>query len=130
MTNRRPAMGTLLKRGLGKRCPLCGRGRVFQSFFTMRDRCPHCNYSFEREEGYWVGAVIMNFVFVETWFAILFVTVVFATLPDIAWMPLLAVAIVTNGILPVILYPHSKTIWMAVDVYFHPPKVWDLRSTE
>jgi len=93
------------------------------TFFRIRDRCPNCDYLFEREEGYWVGAVIMNFVFVETWFAILFLTIVFATAPDIAWFPLLVVGVVTNGILPVILYPHSKTIWMAVDLHFHPNRV-------
>jgi hypothetical protein len=65
----------------------------------------------------------MNFVFVEVWFAVLFVFVVFATLPDIAWLPLLIVAIATNGILPVLLYPHSKTLWMAIDLHFHPGKM-------
>jgi uncharacterized protein (DUF983 family) len=102
---------------------MCGRGRAFEGFYRMRDRCPQCGYAFEREEGYWVGAVIMNFVFVEAWFALLFVTIVFATAPDIPWVPLLIVAIVTNGILPVILYPYSKTLWMALDLHFHPHRM-------
>lgn len=123
MSDRHAGLGTLLGRGLKKRCPQCGRGRAFQSFFKMREECTNCGYVFEREEGYWVGAVIMNFVFVEVWFAVLFVFVVFATLPDIAWLPLLIVAIVTNGILPVLLYPHSKTLWMAIDLHFHPEKM-------
>jgi uncharacterized protein (DUF983 family) len=113
----------LLARGLKRRCPMCGRGRAFNGFYRMRDRCPQCGYIFEREEGYWVGAVIMNFVFVEAWFALLFVTIVFATAPDIPWVPLLIVAIVTNGILPVILYPYSKTLWMALDLHFHPHRM-------
>lgn len=123
MGDRRPSLRILLARGVRKRCPLCGKGRAFASFFRIRERCPHCRYLFEREEGYWVGAVIMNFVFVEAWFAVLFITVVFATAPDIAWFPLLVVGIVTNGILPVILYPNSKTIWMAVDLHFHPSRM-------
>jgi hypothetical protein len=26
----------------------------------MRDHCPSCGLAFEREPGYWVGAVIIN----------------------------------------------------------------------
>jgi hypothetical protein len=29
------------------------------------------------------------------------------------------VALLTNGLLPVVFYPWSKTIWMALDLYFH-----------
>jgi uncharacterized protein (DUF983 family) len=100
---------------------MCGRGRAFNGFYRMRDRCPQCGYIFEREEGYWVGAVIMNFVFVEAWFALLFVTIVFATAPDIPWVPLLIVAIVTNGILPVILYPYSNVVDGARSSFPSPP---------
>ena len=116
---KRPGLGTLLMRGVRKRCAKCGQGRAFESYFRIRQRCPHCGYIFEREEGYWVGAVIINFVFVEGWFLLLFVAIVFATAPDIAWVQLLVVGLVTNGLLPVVLYPHSKTIWMALDLHLH-----------
>jgi hypothetical protein len=63
--------------------------------------------------------MIVNIAACEMWFAILFVAVILATLPDIAWVPLLGVALLTNGLLPVVFYPWSKTIWMALDVYLH-----------
>jgi hypothetical protein len=88
----------------------------------MLDRCSVCGYNFEREEGYWVGALIVNIAFAEAWFAVLFAVVLIATLPDVAWVPLLVVALVTNGLLPVIFYPYSRSLWMAVDLYFHPPE--------
>ncbi len=113
-------MTTLLGRGLRKRCPMCGRGRVFRTFFRMNERCATCGYPFEREEGYWTGAMIVNIAVAEVWFALLFAAVVIATMPDVAWVPLLVVALVTNGLLPVVFYPHSKTLWMALDPYFHP----------
>lgn len=109
-----------LARGLRKRCPRCGDGKVFSSFFTMRSRCPVCGYSFEREEGYWTGAMIVNIAACEVWFFVLFVGVLIATLPGVAWGPVLVIALITNGLLPVVFYPHSKTIWMALDLYFHP----------
>jgi uncharacterized protein (DUF983 family) len=102
-----------------RRCPRCGQGKIFASFFTLCPRCPRCGFRFEREEGYWTGAMIVNIAACEAWFAILFIAVIVATLPDIAWMPLLGVALLTNGLLPVFFYPWSKTIWMALDVYAH-----------
>jgi uncharacterized protein (DUF983 family) len=115
-------MWTLVWRGLRKVCPVCGRGKLFRTWFKMRDRCPSCGYSFEREEGYFVGALIVNIAVAEAWFGLLFLVVVFATAPDIAWAPLLIVALVTNGLLPVVFYPYSKSLWMALDLYFHPAR--------
>jgi hypothetical protein len=71
--------------------------------------------------------MIVNIAACELWFAILFVAVIVATLPDVAWVPLLAVALLTNGLLPVVFYPWSKTIWMALDVYLHRDGRDDLR---
>lgn len=99
---------------------MCGRERVFRRFFTMKSSCPHCGYRFEREAGYWVGALIVNIAVAEAWFALLFGAVVIATMPDVEWMWLLVVALITNGLLPIVFYPHSKTLWMALDLYFHP----------
>jgi uncharacterized protein (DUF983 family) len=116
----RPGLWTLLRRGARKRCPACGQGRAFKSWFKMHESCPECEYRFEREEGYWVGALIINMAFAEFWFVILFAAVVITTLPEIPWTPLLAVAVVTNGLFPAIFYPYSKTLWMSVDIYLHP----------
>ncbi len=89
----------------------------------MVERCPECGYSFAREDGYWVGALIVNIAVAEAWFAVLFAAVVLATMPDVTWQPLLVVAVVTNGILPIVFYPYSKTLWMAVDLHIHPPNL-------
>jgi len=109
-----------LMRGLRRRCPRCGEGKAFESYYRMRDSCSVCGYTFEREEGYWTGAMIVNIAACEAWFFVLFVGVLIATLPNVDWVPVLIVALITNGLLPVLFYPHSKTIWMALDLHFHP----------
>lgn len=86
----------------------------------MARTCSVCAYPFEREPGYWTGAMIVNIAVCEVWFLVLLMTVIFATIPDVPWQPLLAVALVTNGLLPVLFYPFSKTIWMALNLHFHP----------
>lgn len=116
----RPSLARQLRRGVTKKCPRCGAGRIFAGFFRLKDNCPTCGYAFEREEGYWTGAMIVNIAACEAWFALLFVGTLLATLPEVDWAPLLGVALLTNGLLPIVFYPRSKTIWMALDLYWHP----------
>lgn len=37
---------TLLRRGLRKRCPQCGVGKLFESWYTVHDSCKHCRLDF------------------------------------------------------------------------------------
>ena len=50
----------MLGRALLKRCPLCGAGKLFTGWFRMKERCPGCGYLFEREEGFFLGAYVIN----------------------------------------------------------------------
>jgi uncharacterized protein (DUF983 family) len=108
----------MIARALAKRCPLCGNSGVFETWSRMEHSCGRCGHVFAREEGYWVGAIIVNLAVAETLFGILLVGTIILTLPDVPWQPLLAVALVTNAIVPVIFYPFSKTVWVAVDTFF------------
>ncbi|HTY41915.1 MAG TPA: DUF983 domain-containing protein [Thermoanaerobaculia bacterium] len=51
---------TVVWRGLRLRCPVCGQGRLFQSYFRMRLHCPCCGVGFAREDGQWVGSLDIN----------------------------------------------------------------------
>ena len=113
-------------RGLLRRCARCAGKGVFDGYFRLATRCRHCGFRFEREEGYWTGAMIVNIAACEFWFAVLFGAVVAATSPEVPWTPLVAVAVLTNGLLPIVFYPFSKTIWMALEVYYHPDPSDDL----
>jgi uncharacterized protein (DUF983 family) len=108
--------------GLLKHCPVCGSGGLFTRWMRLREVCPRCGYRFERESGYWVGAIIINLAVTEILFGVLFITTLLLTAPEVPWQPLLIVALATNGIFPWIFYPFSKTIWMAFDLYFHRPE--------
>ena len=110
----------LLGRGLVGHCPICGQGRLFHRWVKMVDRCPQCGLFFEREEGYWTGAVAINTIVTELVFAIVVVSAIVWTWPDIPTKPLLIVAVALNGIFPLFFYPYSKTIWVAIDLILHP----------
>jgi uncharacterized protein (DUF983 family) len=42
---------TALRRGIGKRCPHCGVGRLFSGWADPIDRCSHCGLVFEPNQG-------------------------------------------------------------------------------
>lgn len=120
MLKRDVGLSTLIRRGLMRRCPNCSTGGIFDGWFKLKDRCPTCAYAFEREEGYWVSAIIVNTAVIEGLFLVVFIAVVLATAPDIEWGPLLVIGIVMNVVVPIVFYPLSKTVWMGIDLYFHP----------
>ncbi|MGH2698208.1 MAG: DUF983 domain-containing protein [Actinomycetota bacterium] len=107
-----------LARGLKRSCPICGNRKIFSSYFKLKDACSRCGYRFSREEGYWVGAVIMNTAVTEGLFLVLFIVAIIAMAPDIDWVLLVVIGVATNLIFPVLFYPFSKTIWMAFDLVF------------
>ncbi|MEO8432064.1 MAG: DUF983 domain-containing protein [Acidobacteriota bacterium] len=51
---------TVLWRGLRLRCPVCGKGKLFKSYFAMQERCSACGVAFAREHGQWVGSLDIN----------------------------------------------------------------------
>ena len=109
-----------LTRGLRMRCPTCGAGDLFTSFFTLRDRCLGCGTAVEREEGYFLGAMIELIVVTEALFGLWFVGGMLLTWPDVPWTTLLVGGVVLNLVFPILGYPWSKTTWMGLHDAFVP----------
>ena len=51
----------ILKRALSLQCAVCGKGRLFQSFWDVHPNCPDCGLDFMPEQGYYVGAMYINY---------------------------------------------------------------------
>lgn len=113
----------MLARGLARRCPICGSGGLFASWFKMRERCPGCGHRFEREEGFFLGAYVVNLAVVEGLLGLLVVVptiVLAATRPGFNPWPVVAVGLVAAIVGPLAFYPFSRTIWVALDVMLRP----------
>ena len=80
--------------------------------------CPRCGLHFEREEGYWVGAVAINTIIIGALFLIVFVIAMILTVPNIPWVQVLMVVVPVVGLGPLVTYPFSKTFWVALDMAF------------
>jgi uncharacterized protein (DUF983 family) len=55
-----PAM-TLLRRAMFRRCPVCGKGAMFRSYFAMNEHCSTCGAVFWKNEGEWMGPMVMDY---------------------------------------------------------------------
>jgi uncharacterized protein (DUF983 family) len=113
----------LLGRALLLRCPNCGHGGLFTGFFKVRERCPKCGILLERGEAdYFIGAYTLNLIAVEVLLAGAFLIVVVATWPHPPWAALQYGGVVLSILGAVLCYPFAKTIWLAIDLIFRPPK--------
>lgn len=86
----------------------------------MAEICPTCGHRFERDPGYWLGAMIINTAVVIAVFLIGFVGVAWLTWPDVPWTGILIGTIATNALIPVVFYPYSKSLFVALDLAFRP----------
>jgi uncharacterized protein (DUF983 family) len=117
----------MVGRALRRRCPRCGAA-AFSSYFTLEESCDRCGLGFEREPGYWVGALIINTTITFASFLVLFVGGIVAFWPDVPWGALMVVTIGVNAVLPVIMYPLSKTMWMALELSWHPLEAGEIEE--
>lgn len=113
-----PRPMTILWRGATRRCPRCGAGHLFRGYFHIVPDCPRCRLHFEREEGYWAGALAINIGIVFAAFTLAFVAILAFTVPDVPVMATLAVLVPLMVLGPILAYPFSKTLWMALDYGF------------
>jgi uncharacterized protein (DUF983 family) len=121
----RPSLARMLWRGVRKRCPWCGGGKLFTGWFTMKERCPTCGLRFEREEGFFLGAFVINIAVTEAALLVCVVLGVVLTLPDPPVLTLSLVGAAAAVIVPLFTYPFSKTIWSAIDLAMHPIDPWE-----
>ena len=115
MSREEPGMLRVLWRGFTRRCPRCGSGHLFRRYFTLVDDCPRCALHFDRGDGYFTGALAINIAVVSAVFAVTFIVAMALTIPEVPVAPLLAIFIPLMTLGPILYYPFSKTVWMAVD---------------
>lgn len=115
-----PSIPAMLWRGFWRRCPLCGSGGCFTTWFEVRDRCPTCNFPIRREEGHWIGAVGINTV---VSFGLLLLTLgatIALTWDDRRAAVILIPSFAVAAIVPVAFFGSSQTVWSAIDLAMRP----------
>ena len=110
---------------LRQQCPRCRRGKIFRSSIVfsipkMYERCPVCDLKFEREQGYFLGAMYISYglalvtisvIAVALWLGLkwsLQKTVVWAVIVFIPFAPVLTF--------------FSRVLWIYLDQAVDPEK--------
>jgi uncharacterized protein (DUF983 family) len=110
-----------LARALMLRCPNCGGRGLFRSWLRMRETCPTCALALDRgERGYHVGSYMLNIIAAELIFVALFLGVLAATWPEPPWDLLQYGGAAMMVLAPVLLYPFTKTVFLAIDLVVRP----------
>lgn len=117
----RPGLGRRMGRALRLRCPHCGRGRVLESWFRMRERCPVCGIRTARgADDFMLGAMVFNIAFAEGLLALALAAVVVVTWPDVPWTFLRFGGPALMVLVPILFLPFSRTLWMAFEPVYFP----------
>lgn len=106
-------------RGVMRRCPYCGHGNIFNGWFTLKERCPHCHTLFATEDGYFLGSYVINLVL--TSFIVIAVALWMIVGSDMSVIQMQITAVVLAVVIPLFLYPYSLSLWMTLDLVLHPP---------
>ena len=101
------------RRALRLLCPACGESSIIQKPFHVKHHCTYCRALFKREEGFFVGAILMNVVTSEL--IILFVCFIALLLFGAKYENVLWVLFVVALLFPVAFFHHSWSLWLAFD---------------
>ena len=101
---------TLLRRALGRRCPRCGRGAVFASYFRMNSRCSECGAVFWVDQGEWLGAFVIDWACatgtaIVVWIAL---ELAFTKLPQIVEIAIISTCVMVSLFAT---FPWSRSFW-------------------
>ena len=108
----------LLSRGLRLRCPECGLGRLYRAPFRMKAECEYCDLVYEREQGYFIGAIYLNVIGTES--LLLGTLLIYGLVTGKVNEPILTVLIGLALVLPLLFFHHSRSLWMSIDHTLNP----------
>ncbi len=100
------------------RCPRCLSGRVWRRFITMNVECPVCGFVFDRESGYFAGAMVVSYALAVPILAAMVIALIKIVGLDVV------VALITGNTAYLVLVPfifrYSRVLWLHLDWLVDP----------
>jgi uncharacterized protein (DUF983 family) len=102
---------------------------MFRNWFRQHPRCMACDLSFDRHEpDYFIGAYIVNLIVAELIVVGGMLVGMYVTWPDVPWNTMKWVLLPIAVVAPLITYPFSKSIWLAIDLIYRPATPTDFTN--
>lgn len=77
-----------------------------------------------------MGALIVNTGVTFASFLVVFVGGMVVFWPEVPWFGLGVATIVINAVIPILFYPVSKTLWVALELSWHPLEPHELETAQ
>ena len=110
--------GQIITRGLTNRCPNCGGRTLVGRWLRINNQCARCGLRFEREEGFFLGAVVINYTVTAVLLLVPIVVLVFRQQINM-WLAM-GIAVAWCVIFPMLFFPYSKSLWLMTYYVFFP----------
>ena len=101
---------------LGQRCPVCLKGSMFRSTFTMNEKCSVCGHRFMREPGFFQGAMYVSYMLALFAFLIIAHSANLLLTPRWGLPAALGVAVALQMLLVPRMYRLARVIWAHLNV--------------
>jgi uncharacterized protein (DUF983 family) len=95
------------------RCPVCFDGKIFKGIYSMNEKCPNCGNIFEKESGYFIGAMLASY-----FLAILLIIPTLGLCLFILNLDLsisLFIGLTQLVMMQVLLFRYSRIIWIQIE---------------
>jgi uncharacterized protein (DUF983 family) len=130
--NNLPSTGKMIRRSLLRQCPRCAnRSAWFTSWFKQGDRCVGCGIKRTRDtDGHELGSMtvasVVNIVLIMVAMGI----AIALTAPDVPVLTLYIVLASAALVFPVLTWPVTHTLWMAIDLVARPMGVEEIAEAQ
>jgi uncharacterized protein (DUF983 family) len=108
----------MLWRAWRLRCPRCGQQRLFKNWITMYPECATCHLKYEREPGYFLGSIYINYGLTAVLVTILYFTIFFTrvTTPEIG----LGLVMAFGAVFAIWFFRYARSLWLGFDHFWDP----------
>lgn len=100
---------TLIKRALNCECPVCGRGAIFRSHFTMNRECPRCQAVFWKDPGESLGAMYLDYAVASSAFLAAWAILALTTNLSDSVLVFILCTVAAGAVL--LCYPLTRSAW-------------------
>ena len=117
---------TMLWRAWRLRCPRCGRRRLFKNWISMHPRCIACGLKYQREPGYFLGSIYVNYGLTAMLVTIGYFVLAFTDVvsPQVA----LAIVMTFAVLFPIWFFRYARSLWLGFDQFWDPSPEEPARS--
>src|SRR3954464_15772847 len=93
---------------LKARCPKCHEGKVLKGIIAIRERCPSCGYNLHPEPGFYLGAMVVGYLFTAV-----------VTIP-----PMIALKLMAVDIRVLVAFPLVEFVFVGSFIVFYCRILW------